>query len=151
MADYARQGDAARTLASHARQIRQLRVRHLTGHVPSPAFIMEGPITVGRVFPRAPVIIDPLGTGAFAEFKQIVAVDGDLISGGSVTIEWWDTGVEIATAATTITAGTDNRLTLAEPWVIDPAATAWVQPVIVDVSGSPLHLSCVFVVETVPI
>jgi hypothetical protein len=151
MADYARRGDSARTQSSHGRQLRRLRTkRPLAGHVPSPTWVMEGAIDGDRVFPPAPVLIDPGGAGVYPEYKQIIAFDGWL-STGEVGIDWRDNSSIINTVTHTITAGADNRLVLTDPWIIDGVVNSWIQPVIVAVTGSPMHLSCVYIIETVPI
>lgn len=149
MADYAQRGDSARTQANHGRQLRRLRTRRpLAGHVPSPTFIMEGLVTGDRVFPPAPVLIDPGGDGVYPEFKQIIAFDG-FLSDGSVDIDWFDNATQIGTTQT-ITAGADNRLTLDDPWIVDGVVQSWIRPTIVGAAGGAQHLSCVYIIETVP-
>jgi hypothetical protein len=150
MADYARRGDSARTQSSHGRQLRRLRTkRPLAGHVPSPTWVMEGAIDGDRVFPPAPVLIDPGGDGVYPEFKQIIAFDGWL-STGEVGIDWFDNATQIGSTHTITAGGVDNRLVLADPWIVDGVVNSWIRPVIAAVTGSPLHLSCVYIIETVP-
>lgn len=149
----------ARNDAIRAERARREVMRRLTtnrprrAHVPSPTWTMEGQITMERYFPPALVTIDPVSDDAYPEHKQVVAVDGWLSVAGPVTISWrHNTGYFYENHEI---EGGSNRVVLPEPFLIENGELyggEFLQPEIIAVPAfACFHLSCIAIIETVPI
>lgn len=158
MADYARPGDHARNARSMAEQMRRQRTgRPRRGHVPSPTWVMEGQITMDRFFPPALITLDPVSEGDYPEYKRIVAVDGWL-SIGSCTINW-RANDNYFYEGHAIEGGTkrvvlDGQGGRPEPYIIENGdfGGEFIAPEIAEEPPfDAFHLSCIIIVEVVPI
>lgn len=149
MADYARRGDSARDQRNMSEQIRRLRTRRpLRGAVLTETWMMEGDITTDRYF--TPRLIT-IGQGDYPEFKQIIAFDGWLNTGGPVTVSWGSNTTTIASGHA-ISGGT-NRLVLPTPFVIENGIYEgeFIQPSIDIAPASCRNLGLMAIIETVPV
>jgi hypothetical protein len=161
MAGSPQRGDSARLARSFSEQLRHLRTaRPKRAHVKTLSFIMEGGITLDRVFPPALVTIDPASSD-YPEYKRIVAIDGWLSTGGPVIIDWFSndgtfySGHEITTTPGTNRVLFDGLSGRPEPVLIENGDTLggeFLQPIISDEPvDTAIHLSCMVIIETVPV
>lgn len=155
MSDYPRR-DALKEQRRRAVNIwRAKTTRKLRGGVPAPGWSWFGPVTLDTYFSPQLVTLDPREVGDYPEYKRIVGFDGWLLS-GSVEVSWasYELGTYIKTGHDIVGgAGITNRVMLDEPYVITYGVRGGelIQPLITDVEGDAQHLSCIFLVETVPI
>ncbi len=156
MSDYSRRGDQAQWMRSISEQVRRSRTaRPRRGGVPAPGWAWHGAVTLDTFFPPQLLTIDPVDEGEYPEYKRIVGFDGWLL-GGSVTVTWYseELGTPIYVGHTIVGAGgIANRVMLEVPYIIENGSRGgeMIQPLVTAVSGSPEHLTCSFIVETVPV
>lgn len=156
MADYARRGDQAQWMRNQAEQTRRMRTaRPRRGGIPAPAFTKEGIITVDRVFAPCLFTVEPDFGSDLPEHKQIVGFDGWLGNGASVTITWASNEgfIHEGHVISGSSGAGGNRVVLDEPFIIENGIYGgeFIQPQITAVEFSPIDLSCIVIIETVPI
>ncbi len=156
MADYARRGDQAQWMRNISEQARRLKTaRPRRGGAPAPGWAWYGDVTLDTFFPPQLLTIDPVDEGEYPEYKRIVGFDGWLLT-GSVEVAWYseELGTPILSSHDIVAGGgIGNRVMLDEPYIIENGVRGgeMIQPYVLGITGTPRHLTCTFIVETVPV
>lgn len=151
MADYARPGGQARFLRNQAEQVRRIRTRRpLNWAAKTFTIQVYGEIEVGMIILPTKVMIDE--TEDMPEHKQIVAVDGTLLS-GTVTFNWVAQSLGTFHTGHVVTGdGPDNFVMLDEPFLIENSDRfgEWIG---IEVTAATFasDLAASFTVQAVPI
>lgn len=107
-----RRNDLLSVVLRMQEEIRQLRSRG-KGHTESKNMVVGGDIAAGLVIPRFQVGIDY--DDRTPEWKKLVGFRGHVESGGPVTLDWYLSGVLVATGHTLTTTLNENEVVLDPP------------------------------------